>query len=429
MATIIDRRLNPSGKNQINRQKFLDRVKDQVKEAVKKSVADNTIKDIGKGEKVRVRSKDVSEPTFHPDHKTGSKKHVLPGNIYEEGDTIEKPSGSGGSGNKAGKGEGLDEFEFSLTREEFLEYLFEDLELPDFVKESMKVTDTVKYSKAGFTKSGSPANLSVLRTFKNSIGRRLALFRPTDEEVAEAEMLWMRGIEEELPTKDLELLYDAWKLLESKQKIVPFIDENDLRYNYYDAKPNPSSQAVMFCLMDVSGSMDERRKDISKRFFLLLYLFLEKKYDKIDIRFVRHTETAEEVDEHTFFYDRKSGGTAISSGLEVITDIINREYSPADWNIYISQCTDGDNDSSDNEVCRQIIEDKLQKIVQYYAYIQVGERPNFGGLLGYAPPSDWSAMPMFRALSKKYQNIDCKIISDQDQIWRVFRSLFSKETT
>ena len=425
MAIIIDRRLNQSGKNRINRKRFLDRAKQQIKDAVKKSVSDKDIKDIGSGEDVKIRPKDINEPTFHNDTRSGIRDHVLPGNkTFNEGDLIEKGKGGSGKGqvNKAGEGDGMDDFTFTLTREEFLNYLFEDLELPDFVKATLQVVDNLKYNRAGFSNSGSPANLNVLRTFKKSIGRRLALGRPEDEEVAEAHRAWLEALEKEIPTHELDVLYDEWKALEARQKQVPFIEENDLRYNFYAPKPTPAAQAVMFCIMDVSGSMGEREKDISKRFFLLLYLFLERKYDKIDIRFIRHTEVAEEVDEQTFFYDRKSGGTKISSALEMVDEIIVQEYPLKDWNVYIAQCTDGDNWSGDNDACQEIIENRLLKKVQYYAYIQVAQYDRSGGLF-----SGWSAWPLFEGLSKSYKKIVCKQIFNQNEVWSVFANLFRKQ--
>lgn len=426
MAIIIDRRLNPSGKNHINRQKFLDRAREQIRDAIQDSVTNKNLKDVGSNEKVKVRNKDIAEPSFHNDRATGNKKQVLPGNReFEEGDTSPKPiTNSGrGQGKEAGTGDSLDEFEFTLTREEFLSYLFEDLELPDFIKETIKVTDHVKYSKTGFTNTGTPANLNIEKTFKKSIGRRLALDRPTDEEVAEAYTKWIYALENELSAKELEELHERWKDLEARQKRVPFIEENDLRYTNYEQKPQPAAQAVMFCLMDVSGSMGEYEKDIAKKFFLLLYLFLEKKYDKIDIRFIRHTEHAEEVDEHTFFYSKESGGTLISSGLILIDTIIKDEYPLADWNIYIAQCTDSDNIPDDNEKCRAIITDSLQKIVQYYSYIHIGEPRPIHAFMGVS----WSSLPMFTKLAEDFNNIECRKITNPNQVWTVFRSLFERK--
>lgn len=428
MAVIIDKRLNPKGKNHLNRQKFLDRIKGSIQDTVKESVHDGYIKDIGNNERVRVRSKDVSEPSFSNDRDSGIKKHVLPGNKhYSEGDTEPKPQNSSSSGPKGSPdGEGNDDFYFTLTRDEFLNYLFDDLELPDFIKKTIRVTDNISWNRAGFTSSGSPANLNIERTFKKSIGRRLALNRPSDEELAklekELEDLKKDGDEQAIKELEEELIR-----LKNRQKIIPYIDENDLKYTLYQEKPNPSSQAVMFCLMDVSFSMGYNEKDIAKRFFLLLYLFLEKKYDKIDICFVRHTHEADEVDEDEFFYGNKSGGTQISSGLEEIKKIISNRYSPSDWNIYIAQCTDGDNYPDDNKRCEELINELLD-IVQYYSYVQISQRaeetsfnhPIFGNFI-------YSAWPMFKRLSSEKHNMECRQVQNKTQIWQVFRSLFEKK--
>lgn len=427
MAVIIDRRLNPTGKNHINRQKFLERAKDQIKELVKKSVSDKSLKDIGSGENVKIKSKDISEPTFTKDKTTGNKEYVLPGNKkFSEGDTLEKQKKSDqDKGSEPSTGDSLDDFEFTLTRDEFLNYLFEDLELPDFIKESINVLDNYKYNRAGYTTSGSPANLSILKTFKNSIGRRLALSRPTDEEIEEARLNYINAQESNKSNKDIKKALELWEDLKGAQKRIPYIEENDLQYKHFEQIKSPSTQAVMFCLMDVSGSMGEIEKDIAKRFFLLLYLFLERKYSKIDIKFIRHTDKAEEVDERTFFYDTFSGGTLVSSGLNLIKEIINKSYSPSEWNIYIAQCTDGDNMNYDNNVCKELIINDLQPITQYYSYIQVSayeDRQHF--MMFPWAARDFSIWPTMSFLSNQYKNIVCRKISNQDQIWRVFRSLF-----
>ena len=112
----------------------------------------------------------------------------------------------------------------------------------------------------------------------------------------------------------------------------------------------------MFCLMDVSGSMDEERKDIAKRFFILLYLFLTRNYERIEVVFIRHHTIAKEVDEDEFFHSRESGGTVVSSALKLMQEIIRERYPLTEWNIYAAQASDGDNwddDSSSAITCRR----------------------------------------------------------------------------
>lgn len=426
MVSIIDRRLNPKGKSIINRQKFLKRAKQQIKKTVQDSVSGKGLKDIGSDEKVTIKNKDLSEPTFRHSPGSGNTKRVFPGNKeYSVGDEIPKPKGGGkGSGSDPSEGDpdaedSLDEFQFTLTREEFLRYLFEDLELPDFIKENIEGSNSFETAREGYTNYSSPANLNVAQTFKKSIGRKIALKRPSDDEITALR----EEIEaEERKGKNPIELYEKLDELLRKQKTIPFIDEKDLKYNHWTKRPKPINKAVMFCLMDVSGSMGEKEKDISKRFFLLLYLFLERRYEAVDIRFVRHTTTAEEVDEQTFFYDPLSGGTLISSGLNAIKDIIDKDYSVDDWNIYIAQCTDGDNSSSDNCEVENILTNDLLPLTQYYAYIQV-RKLDENGFFGYSSYSAWGT---YKKLDDEHRNLVARQVDDQSKIWSVFTELFSK---
>lgn len=418
MATIIDRRLNPSGKNFLNRQKFLRRAKAHIKQTIKQSVTGKQLRDIGKGENVKIRPKDLGEPDFRDDPETGNHRRVLNGNReFSRGDKVKKPPAGKGKGSEGSPDapDDQDAFEFMLSRDEFLNYLFEDLELPDFVKQSIRGETTWKPAREGFTTTGSPANLNVEQTFKNAIGRRLALRRPTDEEIEAIQGL----LEKETDKKKRQALQDELDRLIGRQKIVPYIDETDLKYNLWVKKPHPKNKAVMFCLMDVSGSMGETEKDISKRFFLLLYLFLERRYEQVDIRFIRHTTHADEVDEKTFFYDTLTGGTAISSGLKKISDIIDSEYNVDEWNLYIAQCTDGDNWVEDNIACSKLLSENLLPRLQYFAYIEVSQYDRGGTLF-----ESFSAWPTYWDLSLKHQNLVCKRVKNQAAVWTVFTELF-----
>src|SRR5690606_17167022 len=104
---------------------------------------------------------------------------------------------------------------------------------------------------------------------------------------------------------------------------VPWLDDFDLKYNLHVKDPAPSSKAVMFCLMDVSGSMNQATKDMAKRFFILLYLFLKRNYEHTEVVFIRHHTSAKEVDEEEFFYSRETGGTIVSSALKLMKQILD----------------------------------------------------------------------------------------------------------
>ena len=193
------------------------------------------------------------------------------------GDRIDKPQGGGGSGSAAGKGQAEDDFQFLLSREEVLELFFEDLELPDMVKLSLKEAVAFKPRRAGFATSGSPTNINVSRTMRNSYGRRIALQRPKRKALEVlAEEIEGLATEPELDITQrqrLEALRAQLDMLERRRRRIPYVDPVDIRFNRFERQPLPNANAVMFCLMDVSSSMGEREKDLAKRFFVLLHLF------------------------------------------------------------------------------------------------------------------------------------------------------------
>jgi len=376
VSYIVDRRENSKNKSAVNRQRFLDRYKKHIKKAVSDAVDARSITDVERGEEVTIAGDDISEPVFQ--HGSGGRRTVVhPGNKeFVTGDRIQRPSGGsggGGAGDASDSGEGDDDFVFQLTQDEFLEFLFDDLALPNLTKRHLKGNFSFKYEHAGFTNDGVPAKLSVLRSLKQAKARRIALCGNSRKLLAAAiEKL------EEAEAKGDELgafrLTDEIELLEKRIKRVPFLDTIDLRYKMHIKRPVPTSQAVMFCLMDVSGSMDQSIKDMAKRFYLLLYMFLKRHYEKTDIVFIRHHTVAKEVEEQEFFYSRETGGTVVSSALRLMTEIIDDRYSPNEWNIYGAQASDGDNWNDDSPTCSKLLREKLLPMVQYFAYVEITKR-------------------------------------------------------
>jgi hypothetical protein len=420
VTQIIDRRLNGKNKSAVNRQRFLRRFRDQIKKSVSDAVSQRSIKDIDKGEKVNIPTRDTSEPIFH--HGQGGRREVVqPGNTdFVTGDKIPRPPSGGGGGPGEGQasnsGEGEDDFVFQLSREEFLDFFFEDLELPDLVKTQLATIPDHKYIRAGYTTSGVPTNINVIRSMKGALSRRIALRNPYIRQ--------LREVEEEhdklLITEDedhprIKELREEISFLKQKIEAVPFIDTFDLRFNNRIKEPTPSTRAVMFCLMDVSGSMNEERKDIAKRFFILLYLFLTRTYDNIDVVFIRHHTTAKEVDEEEFFYSRETGGTVVSSALDLMYDIIAERYPTSDWNIYAAQASDGDNWEGDSPSCREILVNKIMPCLQYYAYVEI---------TAYEHQSLWREYEKVREI---FSNFAMQDIAGLKSIYPVFRELFNKE--
>ena len=179
---IVDRRPNPKGKSLSNRQRFLARARVEVKSAVQEALRKRKVADVGHGEKVAIPTRGISEPIFHHSRRTGRTDHVVPGNKEYRPRRRDPAADTAARGRAAREGSpdgsGEDAFEFTLSKEEFLDMFFEDLELPDLVKKSLKDTTAVDLQRAGYTVTGTPANLSVPRTMRNSMARRIALQRP-----------------------------------------------------------------------------------------------------------------------------------------------------------------------------------------------------------------------------------------------------------
>lgn len=420
-SIIIDRRLNPRGKSSSNRQRFIQRNKAQIQESIKKIIDKTNISDIHRANKgIVVRG--TSEPTFNADPNTGDKKYILPGNKeYIVGDKQPKPTNNGaeGKGRAAGEGDGdEDEFEFILTHEEYLDFIFQDLELPDLVKKSLKQTMVNHLSRAGYKTSGNPAQLDTIRSLKNSIGRRIGLQRPSNEYIEQLESQLEFEKERNASAETIRFLEEEIKKLKARQLIVPWIDPIDIRYRNYVPTPKPITQALMVCLLDVSASMTEREKEIAKRFFLLLNLFLKTKYKHVEVVFIAHTSVAHEVNEEEFFYSKNTGGTLVSSALDLTLKIIKERYSPSDWNIYVSQCSDGDNIPHDNPLCQEHL-NAILGIAQYFAYIEV--KPMYQT----SRKSDlWQAYQEISLSNKALQMVE---VNDHSDIWKVFRELFSQK--
>jgi uncharacterized protein len=421
---IIDRRRDPGGKSLANRQRFIRRARAQVRRAVREASASRSIKDVDKGGDIVVPADGVREPSLRRGSHRGKREYVLPGNKrYVQGDSIARPDEDGGGG-PSGDGEGEDDFRFALSDEEFLDLFLEDLELPDLAKRQVLGVEDHQLVRAGYKSSGPPAALSVTRTMRNSLSRRVALGRPKlaelDELEARVAMLEAGGGDEaELAAARLELARRARKMQQ-----VPFIDPIDVRFRRFESVPRPVAQAVMFCLMDVSGSMDEHMKDLAKRFYSLLYLFLKRRYKRVDVVFIRHTHEAREVDEQTFFHSRESGGTVVSTALQEMARIVQDRFPASQWNIYAAQASDGDNLPIDNQTTVALLREAILPLCQYYAYLEVGHSPDTGR--SGEMTSLWRAYDL---LIGTVDQMAMRKVSHRRDIYPVFRELFASSAS
>ncbi len=427
MQHIIDRRLAGKNKSIGNRERFLRRYKEQVREAVQRAINGRSIRDIEKGEDIAIPKRDLSEPVFH--HGQGGVRDMVhPGNReYVQGDRVARPQGGqgqGGGGSQASDdGEGEDDFVFSLSKEEFMQVFFEDLALPNMVKTALAEVPEWKSQRAGFSSDGTPNNLHVVRSMRGALGRRIALGASSRREIAELQER-LTLLREQEAQGDAALVADHAKQIEDieaqlahlcgRMRGIPFLDPIDLRFRSRIKVPVPTTKAVMFCVMDVSGSMDEQRKELSKRFFILLYLFLTRHYDKIELVFIRHHTQAQEVTEEEFFHATETGGTVVSSALVLLDEIIRARYPTNEWNLYVAQASDGDNWHHDSSRCSEILADKILPLVRYYAYVQVAQ-------------TEQNLWDEYQVLGEQFKQFAMRKVLDASQIYPVFRELFKKE--
>jgi len=416
---IVDRRQDSRNKSSINRSRFIRRFKGQIRKAVADAIARRGIRDLESGEKIGIPGKDISEPQFHHG-KGGVRESVHPGNDrFQSGDEMDRPPSSGegqGSGSASPDGEGIDDFVFTLTRDEFLDIFFDELALPNLIKRQLARIDEFKRVRAGYTQSGVPTNINLVRTMRGAAGRRVAIGGPYASQLRRLQNDLEQALDE-MPVDQAEVdrLKREISCLRAKREAIPFIDPFDLRYSNRIRIPEPSTQAVMFCLMDVSGSMDEPKKQMAKRFFMLLYLFLNRNYEHIEVVFIRHHTAAEEVDEENFFHARETGGTIVSSALKLMHQVITERYSSSSWNIYGAQASDGDNWNDDSPICRQLLSESILPLVQYFAYIEITDGPPQNLWLEYEQLV--STHPGVFALQR---------IAEASEIYPVFRELFRK---
>lgn len=433
----VDRRKSSKHKSLGNRQKLLDRIKESIRTAKPEDIADGGVKAQGTSQKrtlsnpVKIAKDALHEPTFHYDPSSGIRDVVLIGNDrFERGDKFPVDDGSGGEGrgNRAGRGGGdqEDDFIINISRNEFFDVFFEDCELPDLQESSQKELPDAVSKPAGFQREGNASQLSVIRSYRNSLGRRNALTAESRNELQELEEelsiidanLAINPLNSTLISKHKELTLKI-EAIRSKICLVPFFEKLDLRYRKTEKVQVKQAEAVLVMVMDISGSMDEDKKRIARKFFSLQYAFIKRKYPNTDLVFIAHTEDADEMNEDEFFSTRKSGGTVVSSGLKLALDIIKSRYDSNTTNIYLSYAGDGDNWDSDNALVMDTLEKGLLYKLRHMVYTQVGKALPYS----YSNGGLWNVVNSVAKGNKKLHTL--KIISETD-VFGAFKSVYQK---
>ncbi len=367
-----------------DRRRHKEKIDKAIKEGIHDIVAEESIIGQSGKKKIKIPVRGIKEYQFIFGRNHGSKGvGSAQGQDIKKGQKIKdgQKQKAKGKGQKAGNEKGEEFYEVELTLDELAKYLFDDLNLPDLEKKSDASVLAEKIKRKGFRKKGIRARLSKKETLKNKIKRKNQAIKNKT--------------------------FDP----ESEERFT--FHQDDLKYKHIDVKYKPITNAVIFFIMDVSGSMGKNKKFLARSFFFLLYQFIRYRYEKIDIVFIAHTTHAKEVSEDDFFQRGSSGGTYISSGLEKTLEVINERYNPGSWNLYAFHGSDGENWSEDNEKAKVAMQ-KLIDICQLSGYIQI--IPDGQNVYGR------EMADVFRPLIT--ENFKVLKLSKKEDVWPQFSKLF-----
>jgi sporulation protein YhbH len=373
-----------------DRSRHKKKIEHAIREGIHHIVSDESIIGQDGKKKIKIPVRGIKEYRFvygDNNRKVGS----APGKDISRGQRIGQREQQQGQGNKPGNEEGEEYYEVEITLEELSHYLFDSLNLPDIEKKKFKAIVGEKYKRSGYRKKGIRPRLSKKKTLINKIKRR-----------KQAELHGLKKDEDRFP-----------------------FHEDDLKYHHINKKPKEVTNAVIFFMMDVSGSMTQDKKFMARSFFFLLYHFLRAKYSNVEIVFISHTTQAKEVSEDEFFTRGNSGGTKISSALDLCLDVVSKRYHPTAWNIYTFHCSDGDNWGTDNEKC-VMLSRKIKDMSQLYCFVEINPElsDDNNGSMSFSLDSKISqAYSVLKDQKFKIVNL-----VHSDDIWPEFRRIFGGQT-
>lgn len=324
-----------------DRSRHKKKIEEAIKDGIHHIVSDESI--IGKDgkKKFKIPVRGIKEYRFvYSDNSQNPRAATAPGKSIQKGQQIGKGQEAKeekGSGEKPSNEKGEEFYEVEITLEELAYYLFNDMELPDLEKKTIKNITGNKYQRHGYRPKGIRPRLDKKKTAIQRLKRKAAQKK-----------------ENSSPEDDERFPYS----------------DNDLTYRHIREVKKHSSNAVIFFVMDISGSMTKQKKFLARSFFFLLYQFINQRYKTLDVVFVSHDTQAYEVTEDQFFKRGSSGGTIVSSALKKVDEIIGQRYHPDAWNIYTFQCSDGDNWPDDMALMMEAAESVRSKC-QLFGYCEI----------------------------------------------------------
>jgi len=363
-----------------DRARHRKKIEKAIRDGIHNIVAEESIIGEQGKKKFRIPVRGIKEFRFVYGENNTKQVGSAQGKDIQRGQVIGKKEQEKKPGEKAGNEDGQEFYGVELTLDQLSEYLFKDLNLPNFEKKQNAQVIFKKIKRHGYRPQGIRPRLDKKKTIIEKIKRK----------------------------KQKERLSD------NPDERIPF-NERDLQYKHFKAKEKKTSNAVIFFVMDISGSMGREKKYLARSFFFLLYHFIRSKYDRVELVFVAHDTNAYEVNEEQFFQRGSSGGTIVSSALCMVNDIIISRYHPSSWNVYTFQCSDGDN--WPNDIDKSVSE--MKKIIEKsqfvgYCEIEPGEGKRWSGASTLETVFNPLSGPKFKTSR----------VSTKEHIWPSFEHFF-----
>ncbi|MDR3561595.1 MAG: sporulation protein YhbH [Negativicutes bacterium] len=367
-----------------DRKRHRQLVEDAIKKNLGDIVAEESIIGQSKDKKIKIPIKGIKEYQFIYGKNSGG---TASGDGQEKRGQVIGKTGDQQQGNgQAGSDPGEDIYETEITLEELINYLFDDLNLPDMQRKKFALIESErKCKRSGHQRKGIPPRLDKKRSVVEKVKRAQGAKR---EEA-------------------------AVQIIPADR--IPFREE-DLRYFRIKEDIRRHSSAVVICIMDTSGSMDQTKKYLARSFYFLLYQFVRYKYENVEVVFIAHSTEAKEVSEQDFFHRGESGGTYISSGYAKALEIIEQRYNPTFWNIYAFHCSDGDNWYEDNPKAISLAQELCQ-LANLFGYGEITTDRGWGSTIG-------------REYGKniKHENFVFVTMEQKDDIWPAFKRILEKDS-
>lgn len=373
-----------------DRSRHKQKIEKAIRDGVHNIVAEESIIGQDGKKKIKIPVRGIKEWQFvYGANNKNKQVGSAPGADLQNGQIVKKAKQQEqGSGNKAGKDKGDEYYEVEITLEELASYLFDSLGLPDLEKKKMKEIKEMKPRRHGHRPSGIMPRLDKRESMINRIKRMSAARRAGSIEVDD-----------------------------EGNEVFPF-HEDDLAFHHIKSKPKEATNAVIFFMMDVSGSMTQNIKFVARSFFFLLYQFLRHKYEEVEIVFIGHTTEAFETDEDSFFKRGESGGTYVSSAPKLAMEIVNKRFHPSSWNIYAFHCTDGDNWTDDNDRAVEAFRSIL-KVSQMVCYCEIC--PDSQHVAWDPDKRSTLARELASITDNNFRSV---VLNSSNDIWPVFKRLF-----